>query len=256
MNVLVTGGTGALGRQVVTGLRASGHRARVLSRKPGTGDDWVVGNLATGTGIDQAVTGMDAIVHAGSATVQPWRYHATDVVGTRRLLDAAKKAGIGHVLYISIVGMEGIDYAYFKHKLAAEAIFREDIVPWTILRATQFHTLTERVLGLMATLPGLATVPYSWQFQLCDAEDVAMRLVDIVASQPLGMLPNYGGPKVQDFKTIAEAWLRARRSRRRLLNLTIPLQFSRKFSEGAMLCPDHRDGTITWEKYLESRYGP
>ena len=84
MNVLVTGGTGALGRDLVVALRSAGHRARVMSRRHGTGADWAQGDLATGKGLDAAVADMEAVVHAGSAAAQPWRLRATDVHGTRR----------------------------------------------------------------------------------------------------------------------------------------------------------------------------
>src|SRR5205807_5524976 len=107
----------------------------------------------------------------------------------------------------------------------------------------------------MATVPGLLAVPYRWQFQPVDTRDVAGRLVEVVAGKPLGLLPDYGGPEVRDFKSLAESWLRARRMQRRLVNLPLPFQFSRKFAEGRLLCPDHRDGSITWEQYLAQRYG-
>jgi nucleoside-diphosphate-sugar epimerase len=106
MKVLVTGGTGALGREVVRVLRASNHQARVLSRKPspspspntatGTGDDWIRGNLATGAGLETAVSGIDAIIHAASATTDWTKLQATDVVGTRRLLAMAREAKVRH----------------------------------------------------------------------------------------------------------------------------------------------------------------
>ena len=110
MDVLVTGGTGVVGRQVVKALRATGHRAVVLSRQPGSGDDWRQGDLATGAGLAEAVDGIDAIVHAGSATTQPRRYHETDVqvdphLGTnsdfKALVDAAHKRGMK--VYMDIV---------------------------------------------------------------------------------------------------------------------------------------------------------
>src|SRR5450759_3038214 len=143
MNVLVTGGTGALGRHVVTLLLSSGHRARILSRNPRGDMDAVRGDLATGAGLVKAVAGMDAIIHAASAATQPTKLRTTDVLGTRRLLAMAREEGVRHVVYISIVGMEGIAYPYYKAKLATEAVVQENIVPWSILRATQFHTLME-----------------------------------------------------------------------------------------------------------------
>jgi uncharacterized protein YbjT (DUF2867 family) len=255
MNVLVTGGTGALGREVVIDLRSSGHRARVLSRKAGTGADWVQGDLATGAGLDRAVADMDAIVHAASAAAQPWRLRATDVRGTRRLLEAAKRAHVKHVVYISIVGMEGVAYPYYKQKLAAEKIVREDIVPWSILRATQFHTLMETFLGGFARTPRLAAVPFEWKFQPVDPREVAARLTEVVAGEPEGTLPDFGGPEVRTFKSLAESWLKARRLNKRLINLNLPLKFSRQFAEGKVLTPDHKDGKITFEQYLVRKYG-
>jgi uncharacterized protein YbjT (DUF2867 family) len=255
MNILVTGGTGALGRDVVDKLRRDGHRARILSRKPGAGEDWVQGDLATGAGLELAVKGIEAIVHAGSATVQPLKYQATDVLGTRRLLAMAREAGVGHVVYVSIVGMEGVAFPYYRAKLAAEAVVRENIVPWSILRATQFHSLMEIFLGGFSKLPRVVMVPYRWQFQPVDTTDVASRLVEVVTSPPAGLLPDFGGPEVRDFKSIAESWLRARRLNKRTVNLMLPLKFSCQFAAGRLLCPDHKDGTVTFEQYLEQRYG-
>jgi uncharacterized protein YbjT (DUF2867 family) len=255
MNVLVTGGTGALGREVVIDLRGSGHRARVLSRQAGTGADWVQGDLATGAGLERAVADMDAIVHAASAAAQPWRLRATDVRGTRRLLEAAKRAHVKHVVYISIVGMEDVAYPYYKQKLAAEKIVREDIVPWSILRATQFHTLMETFLGGFSRTPRLAAIPFEWKFQPVDPREVAARLTEVATGEPEGMLPDFGGPEVRTFKSLAESWLKARRLNKRLVNLNVPLKFSRQFAEGKVLTPDHKDGKITFEQYLVRKYG-
>jgi uncharacterized protein YbjT (DUF2867 family) len=255
VDVLVTGGTGALGREIVKLLRAGGHRAVVLSRKPGSGRDWRQGDLATGVGLPEAVLGMQAIVHAGSATTQPRRYRQTDVAGTQRLGEAAASAGVKHLLYISIVGMEGIRHPYYRAKLAAEAVVREGRVPWSILRATQFHPLIEVYLNGFSRLPGLTLAPFDWKFQPVDTRDVARRVVEAVIGPPAGGLPDFGGPEVRDLRSLAEAWVRARGSRRRLVNLPLPMQFSRKFADGALVAPEHNDGEITWEQYLERRYG-
>ena len=255
MKVLVTGGTGVLGREVVKELRRAGHQARVLSRKPGTGADWARGDLATGAGLESAVADMDVIVHAATAARRPWKIGATDVKGTARLLAAARRAHIQHVLYISIVGMEGVAYSYYRDKLAAEKIVREDIVPWSILRATQFHAFMEFVLGIFSTPPRYATVPLDWQFQPVDAREVAVRVTEVVAASPAGMLPDYGGPEVRNFGSLAESWLKARHSKKQLVNLNLPFKASRQFAEGHVLCPDHRDGAVTFEQYLVRRYG-
>jgi uncharacterized protein YbjT (DUF2867 family) len=152
--------------------------------------------------------------------------------------------------------MEGVAYPYYRAKLAAEKVLSsQDIVPWSILRATQFHTLMEFFLSMLARPPIFATVPFSWQFQPVDARDVATRLCDAVTLGPAGWLPDFGGPEVRRFKSLAASWLEATRSKKRLLNLPLPFMFSRQFTQGRLLCPDHRDGTITFEQYLARRYG-
>ena len=254
MHVLVTGGTGALGREVVKRLIDTGHRVRVLSRKRAAGDDWVQGDLVTGAGLELAVKDIDAIVHAASDALNPRKYHATDVLGTRRLLAMAREARVRHVAYVSIVGVEGVAYPYYKSKLAAEAVMRENIVPWSILRATQFHTLMEIFLDAMSKLPRLALVPFEWQFQPVDTTDVAQKLVDIATSEPSGMLPDYGGPEVREFRSLATTWLAIRKPGKRLVNLRLPFKFSRQFASGRLLSPEHRDGTVTFEQYLGRRY--
>jgi uncharacterized protein YbjT (DUF2867 family) len=254
MNILVTGGTGALGREVVRKLRAAGHTARVLSRKPASEPDWARGDIATGAGLSEAMTGIDAVVHTATAAAQPWKLRATDVVGTRRVLAMARAAGVRHAVYVSIVGMEGVAYPYYRYKVQAEAVVRENIVPWTILRATQFHSLMDTFLGAFSVLPGLAMVPKAWRFQPVDPADVADRLVGVVAGVPGGLLPDFGGPEVRDLGSLAMPWLEARQSHKRLVNLELPFKFSRQFAEGRLLTPDHKDGTTTFEQYLEKRY--
>jgi uncharacterized protein YbjT (DUF2867 family) len=254
MNVLVTGGTGTLGRHVVRLLRDSGHRARILSRNPRGHVDTVQGDLTTGAGLVKAVAGMDAIIHAATASAQAAKLHSTDVAGTRRLLAIAREAGVKHVVYPSIVGMEGVKYPYYRYKLKAEAILEKNTVPWSILRATQFHSLMELFLRGFSRLPFIATVPFQWRFQPVDPSEVAVRLVEVVRNDPAGRLPDFGGPEVRDFKSIAQSWLSAHKVNKRLVNLPLPFKFSRQFAEGRLLCPEHTDGKITFEQYLEEKY--
>ncbi|HET7420196.1 MAG TPA: NAD(P)H-binding protein [Candidatus Dormibacteraeota bacterium] len=254
MNVLVTGGTGTLGRHVVALLRQSGHRARIFCRHPRGHVDAVQGDLKTGAGLERALQGMDAIVHAATGARDSLSSRATDVDGTRRLLDGARKAHIKHIVYPSIVGMEGIGYPYYRTKLRAEALIKDGGVPWSILRATQFHELMEVFLGIFSRVPGVTMIPFEWQFQPVGSGEVARRIVDAVLEEPRQTLPDFGGPEIRNFKSLAESWLGARDERRRLVNLKLPMKFSRQWSEGKLLAPDHRDGKITFEQYLAERY--
>lgn len=252
MNVLVTGGTGTVGRIVVMQLRQKGHRARILSRNPRGHVDAVQGDLSTGAGLAKAVQGMDAIVHAAT---QPRRGHDVDVKGTRHLIEAAKNADVKHIVYISIVGIDKAStFPYYKTKLKTEGLVRENVIPWSILRATQFHNLMETYLQTYSKVPGLTAIPFHWQFQPIDPSEVARRLIEIVLGNPQEMADDFGGPEVHDFKSIATAWLGARKAKRKLVNLPIPTKFNKQFEAGALTCPDHRQGRITFEQYLKEKY--
>jgi len=170
------------------------------------------------------------------------------------LLELARDANIGHFVYISIVGIEGVAYPYYRIKIAAETLVREGMVPWSILRATQFHSFMELTLRAFARLPGMLAIPFGWQFQPVESREVARRVVDIVLDKPAGMLPDFGGPQVLDFRSIAESWLAARKERRRLMNLWLPFKASRQVAEGRLTCPEHKDGLVTFDQYLAEKY--
>jgi uncharacterized protein YbjT (DUF2867 family) len=136
--ILVTGGTGVLGSKVVERLRTAGLGPRILSHsgRPGT----IQGDLLTGEGLEEAVRGVDTIVHCASSPFR--KTHQTDVEGTGRLLQAASRAGVSHVVYISIVGIDRVQsYPYYRVKLETERLIEGSPIPHTILRATQFHDL-------------------------------------------------------------------------------------------------------------------
>jgi uncharacterized protein YbjT (DUF2867 family) len=191
--ILVTGGTGTLGRRVVPRLQAAGREVRVLSRS--TGD--VTGDLATGEGIEAAVDGVEIVVHlAGSAK--------GDEQKARTLVAAAKAAGVRHLVYISVVGADrvpvvsGVDramFGYFEAKLAAERVIAESGIPWTTLRATQFHDLLLMTVRQMARLP-VVPVPSGFQFQPVDTDEVAARLVELALGAPAGLVPDMARPRV------------------------------------------------------------
>ena len=172
MKALVTGGTGTLGRLVVPRLQDAGCEVRVLSRRSraaGQGIEFVTGDLATGQGVDAAVVGAEVIVHCAGTK-------KGDEDKARHLVRAARRAGTRHLVYISVVGADripvasGVDralFGYFAAKLAAERVVADSGLPWTALRATQFHDgilMTVRQLARMPVIP----VPAGWRFQPVD----------------------------------------------------------------------------------------
>src|ERR1700746_291689 len=118
-----------------------------------------------------------------------------------------------------MVGIDGVAYPYYRTKLAAETIVKQGDVPWSILRATQFHDLMEIFLRIYSRLRGPNAIRPPWEFQPGDAREVAARLVDAALGEPAGLLEDFGGPEIRDFKSIAGSWLDPPRGGRQLLHL-------------------------------------
>ena len=256
--ILVTGGTGTLGRHVVRRLRDAGCDVRVLSRRSHEAEDgieFVKGDLATSEGIEPAVEGARTIVHcAGSPK--------GDEDKARNLVRAALGAGAAHLVYISVVGADRIPigsrvdramFGYFESKLAAERIVADSGLPFTTLRATQFHDLILTVAQQMAKLP-VVPVPAGFRFQPVDADEVAARLVELTHGEPAGRVPDMGGPRVYGAAELLRGYLRASKRRRRLIvPVWLPSRAARAFRAGANLASEQAVGRQTWEEFLADR---
>lgn len=250
-SILVTGGTGTLGRLVVPQLRDKGYRIKVLSRhgrEGGEGIEYVIGDLATGEGIEEAVAGAEIIVHcAGSSK--------GDEVKTRNLVRAAAtQAEARHLVFISVVGADKTGFGYFKSKLAAEQVVAESGIPWTTLRATQFHDLILTVVRAMSKLP-VVPVPSGFRFQPVEAGEVAARLAELALGAPSGLVPDMAGPKVYSLKEFIRGYLRASHKRRLLIPLWLPGKGAQSVRAGTNLAPDRAVGRRTWEEFLADRVG-
>ncbi len=246
--LLVTGGTGVLGRQVVGRLGSAGVGVRVLSHsgKPGT----IHGDLLTGEGLERAVRGVDTIIHCASSPFRKARQ--VDVEGTGRLLEAARGVGVSHLVYISIVGIDrAASYPYYRVKLETERVVESSPVPHTILRATQFYDLVLMGVRFLERLPVMA-IPRDFPGQPIDVGEVARCLVELALSGPAGRVPDIGGPEVRTLAGMVRAYLEITGRRRGIFEVPVPGKTARAFREGALLCPEHAYGQIRWEDFLRS----
>ena len=254
--VLVTGGTGLLGRRVARALAADGHPVRILSRSPAPpplpGVEVSVADLRTGAGLPEAAAGASAIVHCAT---DPRASRAVDVEGTERLLGAARGAGRPHVVYISIAGVDRIPISYYRAKLAAEAAIARSELPATVLRTTQFHEFAADLVDRMTRLP-LVPTPRGWRIQPIDVDEVARRRADAVASGPATRLPDLGGPEIFPVAELVRERLRDAGRRRPVLELPVPGAFFAALRAGANLVPGNRAGGATWREFLAGRPAP
>ena len=243
----MAGGTGTLGHEVVRALAAVGHRVRIASRHPRPADaaldhEWAVVDYRSGAGLADAVAGVDAVVLATSAL--------SDAPIVRAVADVTRPTT--HLVYISIVGIDRIHMPYYTRKLAAEQALMATRRPWSILRATQFHDL---VLGLARALarPPVMMVPRGLSVQPVSAAEVADRLAALAVGEPLGRLPDMGGPEVLGIDDVARAYLRAARIHRPIVSVPLPGRMMRALAGGSNLTPEHADGHQTFEEFLAER---
>jgi uncharacterized protein YbjT (DUF2867 family) len=224
-----------------------------LSRggRPGT----IRGDLLTGEGLDRAVRGADTIIHCASSPFRKDRQ--VDVEGTRRLLGAAARAGVSHLVYVSIVGIDrASSYPYYGIKLETEGVIEASPVPYTILRATQFYDLVLLAMRALDRLP-VMPVPSGLLGQPIDAGEVAGRLVELSLGEPAGRAPDIGGPEVRTLTDAARAYLVVTGSRKkRVLPVPLPGKTARAFRDGTLTCPENRYGKVRWEEFLRRTVHP
>lgn len=244
--VLVVGGTGRLGRPTVDRLRETGHAVRVLSRRAAPDrPDLVVGDLSTGAGLASALEGVRTVLHlVQSAT-------AEDEL-TRTLTSAAADAGVEHLVFISIVGIERNQaLAYYAVKLRAERVLEASGVPHTILRATQFHDFVAGFVASQRRLP-VAFLPRA-SFQPIAVEEVAERLVELIGTAPQGRAEDIAGPEQLTLDRIAHLWYQAHGRDKRVIALPSMGAAMRNYRDGTQLGTLPGSGRQTFAEFAAAR---
>lgn len=237
MTILVTGGTGVLGRPTVALLKAAKHDVRVLSRTKGD----YLGDLSTGAGLTEALAGVDTVMHLATAA------SSKDTRQTQRLVEAAIAAGVTHFVYISIVGVDEVPYPYYKAKYACEQIIEASGIPFTILRATQFHSFIAQFIVLQRKLPVIIAVDAP--DQPIAAEEVAERLVELVAAGPSGRVADVGGPEQLRLTDAIAIWQAATGTTKKVWMLRLAGKTIRSFKDGKHMTALPGFGRETFAEY-------
>ncbi len=226
MRVAVAGGTGLVGRHVVAALTGAGHDPVVLTRSRGV-------DLTSGAGLAESLHGVDAVVDVSNVITASRRVSvAFFTSSTRTLLAAGRRAGVAHHVALSIVGVDRVRVGYYAGKVAQEELVLAGPVPATVLRATQFHEFTGRVLarvrGPLAVVPRMRIQPVA-------AREVADALAELAVSESAGRRVDLAGPAERELVELARRLLQARRARRRVLAVRLPGAAGRGMAGGALL---------------------
>jgi uncharacterized protein YbjT (DUF2867 family) len=251
--ILVTGGTGTLGGQLVPLLRAAGREVRVLarhSRPAADGVQYLACDLLAedSAALDAALDGVEVVVHLAGGP-------KGDDVATAHLVRAAAKARVRHLVLISVIGADAVPIGYFQRKLAAERLVAESGIGYTILRAAQFHDLALFTAQKMAKLP-VIPAPGGVRWQPVDSGEVAARLAELSLGEPAGLVPDLAGPRVYRLDELVGDYLRVSGKRRPKLPVHVPGKIGKVYRSGRNLTLTGASvGRRTWEEFLDQRVG-
>jgi uncharacterized protein YbjT (DUF2867 family) len=230
-----------VGRPVVAELETAGHEPVVLARSAGV-------DLTSGAGLAERIAGCDAVIDV-SNLMTTGRAKSVEFFTsvTRNLVAAVREAGVGHLITLSIVGIDRVGYGYYQGKLAQETLLEASGVPWTVLRATQFFEFPEHLLGHrfpIAVMPKMLCQPVA-------TGDVATALVDLLDTGPSGHATPIAGPERLRMDAMARQMERARGHRRPVLGISLPGKVGRQMTDGSLIPDgDHIEGKRTFAEYL------
>jgi len=240
MAILVTGGTGTLGRELVPLLRSRDATVEVLSRTRHPA--FRTADLSTGTGLELALEGIETVVHLAAGKDQSGE--------TRTLVEAAESAGVAHLVFISIVGIDEIPFPYYRDKLAAERLVCDSALGVSVLRTTQFHSFAAAPFLAQRHSPVLLAPRL--QVQPIDVHEVAVRLADLALGSPRGRVADLGGPSVLAGHELAREVIRQFGWRKPIVDFSLPGRIWAAFAEGHHLVPQNRARGRTFAAYLAS----
>jgi uncharacterized protein YbjT (DUF2867 family) len=214
MRIAVAGGTGTVGREVVAAARAGGHDVVVMSRSTGV-------DLRTGAGLEAALAGVDAVVDVASVgTMSAEESVEFFQTASDNLLRAAAQAGVAHAVLLSIVGIDRNPHGYYAGKVAQEAVYERADLPWSIVRATQFHEFADQVarqarFGPLQLAPRARTQPIA-------ASAVAEHLLAVASRPAEGRTTDIAGPREESLSAMIRAWVRHQGRRGPVISVSLP----------------------------------
>ena len=248
MRIAIVGGTGTLGSHVAAELRLRGHEVRVLSR---SAPDYPV-DLLTGAGLGPALQGCGVVVDASNNAGR--NAAAVLVGGTRRLLDAEQAAEVSHHVCVSIVGCDQLPVGYYAVKTGQERLVEQGPVPWTVVRATQFHEFVANIFGAAARWRALPAPRALLQPVAC--AEVARYVADVAEQQARRAGTSIAGPEVTELRTLARTWRSVTGRRLALIPVRVPGRVGRALRSGTLTTRQAEvTGHVPFAVWMEAEAG-
>lgn len=240
MNIAIVGATGFVGSHVVPHLVKAGHHVIAVSRTGRRLPDWTdavearAADVTTGTGLDEALAGADAVVHlvAIPRETKGRRFEEVNVRGTRRVVEAAQRAGIRRLVHLSVLGVvDDPKLGYLRSKALGEQIVREGSLEWVVLRPSLMFGEGDGFFNIVKTTlrfwsPGIVAIPGrgNTRFQPLSADDLAIAVErSLTDADRGGSVYELGGPEWLTYRQIVDEVMRVTRMRRLKLPIPIPL---------------------------------
>ncbi len=243
MRIVVAGGTGLVGSLVVEQARAAGHDVAALTRATGA-------DLVTGSGVDAVLAGAEAVIDTTNVGDRDADKAATHF-GTlaTHLVAASARADVRHVVLLSIVGIDRNPHGYYAGKIAQEEVYASSPVPWTILRATQFHEFAQQLFE--QAMVGPAHVAPRGRTQPVAAREVAARLLEVATGTAQGRAADLAGPREEQLADMIKAYAKAIGYRGPVMAVDLPGAQMKGMRAGLNLPgPDAVLGTQTFAEWL------
>ncbi|GAA2973035.1 uncharacterized protein YbjT (DUF2867 family) [Microbacterium terrae] len=242
MRIAIAGGSGLLGSHVTRVARERGHEPVVLSRRTGV-------DLVSGAGLAERLRGARAVIDVSNIqTGRPELSVSFFAGATANLLRQGRIAGVEHHIALTIVGMEAAPDGYYAGKLAQERSVSAGAVPWSILRATQFHEFPAMYYHRSAPVHSAA----SGRLQPVAAREVAERLVGLAESAPVGRAPDLAGPQEESLAAMIRAYAHAIGRSAPVPIVHVPGAYGRALRSGALLPGAGADrGVQTYAEWLD-----
>jgi uncharacterized protein YbjT (DUF2867 family) len=250
MKIVVIGGTGLIGSNLVKKLTALGHEA--VPAAPNTGV-----NTLTGAGLAEVLKGAQVVVDvSNSPSFEDQAVLDFFQTSTRNLLSYEAAAGVGHHVALSIVGSDGLpDSGYMRAKVAQEKLIKEGPIPYTIVRATQFFEFTKRIADEAAVGNNIRVPPVL--FQPMAADDVASALCKVAISPALNGSIEIGGPEAFRFDELIRQRLSADNDPRAVVADPNARYFGTELSERSIVPGDNAQlGATHFADWLKSSTVP